>query len=106
VNIRAVNTGARAQALVQTSAAGVIYDGAAQIDGVPGTAAPVACGLMPTPSERPALLTLEHASGTIDVSADFDMMDNRLELRSAGLVRTARLLAKGQVIVPKGVWED
>ena len=41
VKIRAVNTGARVAAQVQTSTNGVIYDGAAQIDGVPGTAAPI-----------------------------------------------------------------
>ena len=240
VNIRAVNTGARVQAMVRTSADGVIYDGDAQIDGVPGTAAPVALqfmdtiggatgaflptgnltdsfdgiavtcmdvampmviaraesfgltghetldeleqnraffaqmealrqkagaamgiadvansvtpkfgllapprdggtvavryfmpwtthptmavtgaqclascvltpgsvaeGLVATPAERPAVLTLEHASGTIDVAVDFEITDGRFDLRSAGLVRTARLLARGEVLVPRRVW--
>ena len=240
VNIRAVNTGARVQAMVRTSADGVIYDGDAQIDGVPGTAAPVALqfmdtiggatgaflptgnltdsfdgiavtcmdvampmviaraesfgltghetldeleqnraffaqmealrqkagaamgiadvansvtpkfgllapprdggtvavryfmpwtthptmavtgaqclascvltpgsvaeGLVATPAERPAVLTLEHASGTIDVTVDFEITDGRFDLRSAGLVRTARLLARGEVLVPRRVW--
>ena len=240
VNIRAVNTGARVQAMVRTSDAGVVYDGDAQIDGVPGTAAPVALqfmdtiggatgaflptgnlvdtfdgiavtcmdvampmviaradsfgltgyesaaeldenraffarmeavrqqagaamgikdvassvtpkfgllapardggtvavryfmpwtthptmavtgaqclascvltpgsvaqGLVPIPIDRPALLTLEHASGMIDVTVDFDINDGQIDLRSAGLVRTARLLAKGHVMVPRTVW--
>lgn len=240
VNIRAVNTGARVQAMVRTSAECVLYDGDAQIDGVPGTAAPVALqfmdtiggatgaflptgnltdifdgitvtcmdvampmviaraesfgltghesleeleqnraffarmealrqkagaamgiadvansvtpkfgllappqgggtvavryfmpwtthptmavtgaqclascvltpgsvaeGLVATPNERPALLTLEHASGTIDVTVDFEIDEGRFELRSAGLVRTARLLARGEVLVPRRVW--
>ncbi len=41
VRIRAVNTGARVLARVQTPGGAVRYDGAARIDGVPGTAAPV-----------------------------------------------------------------
>ena len=65
----------------------------------------VAVGLVPTPADRPALLTLEHASGTIDVTVDFDITDGAFDLRSAGLVRTARLLAKGHVMVPKAVWD-
>lgn len=41
VRIRAVNTGARVVAEVRTDGAGVVYDGEARIDGVPGTAAPI-----------------------------------------------------------------
>ncbi|MGB7317669.1 MAG: 4-oxalomesaconate tautomerase [Planktotalea sp.] len=48
VNIRAVNTEARVSAVVQTPNGEVCYDGAAQIDGVPGTAAPVALQFMET----------------------------------------------------------
>lgn len=42
VNILAVNTGARVTATIQTPGGAVSYDGEARIDGVPGTAAPVA----------------------------------------------------------------
>ena len=41
VRIRAVNTGARILARVQTPGGTVTYDGDTSIDGVPGTAAPV-----------------------------------------------------------------
>ena len=41
VKIRAVNTGARVIAKVQTPQGAVSYDGTASIDGVPGTAAPI-----------------------------------------------------------------
>ncbi len=41
VRIRAVNTNARVEALVQTPGGHVEYAGDAQIDGVPGTAAPI-----------------------------------------------------------------
>ena len=46
VKIRAVNTGARILARVQTPGGAVIYDGDAAIDGVPGTAAPVELNFM------------------------------------------------------------
>lgn len=46
IKIRSVNTGARVLARVQTPAAEVVYDGTTQIDGVPGTAAPVELNFM------------------------------------------------------------
>lgn len=48
VNIHAVNTGAKVAAMVQTPGGVVSYDGTAQIDGVPGTAAPVSLQFMDT----------------------------------------------------------
>jgi len=68
---------------------------------VPGT---VAEGLA-TPSDiNPVKLTLEHASGTIDVMVDYRIDGDRFCLNSAGLIRTARLLARGEVMVPRSVW--
>lgn len=46
VRIRAVNTGARVVAQVQTPGGAVRYDGEAAIDGVPGTAAPIGLQFM------------------------------------------------------------
>ena len=46
VKIRAVNTGARVVAKIQTQGGAVVYDGDAQIDGVPGTAAPIELSFM------------------------------------------------------------
>ena len=46
VRIRAVNTGARILARIQTPDGAVTYDGDAAIDGVPGTAAPVELNFM------------------------------------------------------------
>ncbi len=48
VNIKAINTGAKVAAKVQTPDGQVRYEGDAQIDGVPGTAAPVALQFMET----------------------------------------------------------
>ncbi|MEM6941874.1 MAG: 4-oxalomesaconate tautomerase [Pseudomonadota bacterium] len=67
----------------------------------PGT---VAAGMAALPNEVPARIVLEHASGTIDVVVDYAQTDAGFDIRSAGLVRTARKLAAGEVFVPKSVW--
>ena len=67
----------------------------------PGT---VADGLCDRPAGTPATVTLEHASGRIDVVVDYDTEGDRVQINSAGLVRTARLLARGEVMVPHAVW--
>lgn len=69
----------------------------------PGT---VADGLADTPRQGPFTVTLEHASGAIDVIVDFSVRGGRMDLRSAGLVRTARLLARGDVMIPASVWTN
>jgi 2-methylaconitate cis-trans-isomerase PrpF len=68
----------------------------------PGT---VADGMVATPNHTPAKITLEHASGQIDVMVDFEIDAGGIDLRSAGLVRTARLLARGEVMVPRDIWK-
>lgn len=67
----------------------------------PGT---VAEGLPAPVSGAPAVVTIEHASGTIDVTVDYRVDDDGFALRSAGLVRTARLLARGEIMVPASAW--
>lgn len=67
----------------------------------PGT---VAGGMATIPNETPAKITLEHASGTIDVIVNFENTTNGFDLKSAGLVRTARKLAAGEVFVPSRIW--
>ena len=64
----------------------------------PGTVADVAI-----PNESPAKLVLEHASGIIDVVVDFENTADGFKVNSAGLVRTARKLAAGEVFVPSRV---
>lgn len=67
----------------------------------PGT---VADGMATRPADRPATVTLEHPGGKIGVLVDYDLTAEGIDLRSAGLVRTARLLARGEVFVPASVW--
>lgn len=68
----------------------------------PGT---VADGLAARPNGSPARITLEHASGLIDVLVDFSDSNDGFAINSAGLVRTARKLAAGETFVPASVWE-
>lgn len=67
----------------------------------PGT---VADGLAVVPRETPALIKIEHPSGAIDVTVDFEVSGNGIVVRSAGLLRTARLLARGELLIPEAVW--
>ncbi|MEZ5838434.1 MAG: 4-oxalomesaconate tautomerase [Geminicoccaceae bacterium] len=53
----------------------------------------------------PVTVSVEHPAGTFDVLVDFARADDGIEIRSAGLVRTARFLARGEVMVPHGVWK-
>jgi 2-methylaconitate cis-trans-isomerase PrpF len=64
----------------------------------------VAKGLAARSNDRPATITLEHASGQIEVLVDYDLTADGIDLRSAGLVRTARLLARGEVMIPRNIW--
>lgn len=67
----------------------------------PGT---VADGMMERPTSGPTTVTLEHPMGLMDVIVDFDMTNAGFIHKSAGLVRTCRKLAAGEVFVPASVW--
>ena len=66
----------------------------------PGT---VADGLLERPAQSPCKVVLEHPTGTIDVLIDC-CDDSEFDVRSVGLVRTARKLADGNVYIPSSVW--
>jgi len=55
--------------------------------------------------DAPFTLSLEHPKGTIDVALDCKVTNAGLDLRSAGIMRTARLLARGEAMVPSHVWQ-
>lgn len=61
-------------------------------------------GLAEGPTASPARLTLEHPMGKMDVTVAHEGGDEDFSVVSAGLVRTARKLAAGEVFVPRGVW--
>ena len=67
----------------------------------PGT---IADGLAEKPSGSPTKVVLEHASGKIDVMVDFAAQPAGFEIKSAGLIRTARKIAAGEVYIPSEIW--
>ena len=64
----------------------------------------VADGMAVRPAESPAPIRIEHPSGVIDVTVDFSIDGDGFHLRAAGLLRTARLLARGEIFVPSWAW--
>ncbi len=65
---------------------------------VPGT---VAGGLANLPQESPAPIKIEHPTGAIDVVFDYSVTDGEFNLKTAGLLRTARKLFSGNIHVPR-----
>jgi len=65
----------------------------------------IAQGIARPPGGSPALVRIEHPMGEIQVTVDAETGPEGFRLRSAGLVRTARLLARGEVLVPARVWD-
>ena len=63
----------------------------------PGT---VASSIATMVSKSPALLKIEHPLGVTEVLARFETGPVGLDFISAGVVRTARLIARGEVMVP------
>ncbi|MBY4892193.1 4-oxalomesaconate tautomerase [Rhodobacteraceae bacterium N5(2021)] len=75
---------------------------------VTGSQCLAACALAPgtvaegiaRPVERgPEVMRIEHPMGEMEVTVDFTRQGDTLDFRSAGVVRTARLIARGEVMV-------
>jgi 4-oxalomesaconate tautomerase len=61
----------------------------------------VAEGMVTVPTESPLQLSVEHPSGEFSVSLDIDNSGDELEVKQAGLMRTARLLSSGYLYLPE-----
>ncbi|MFQ6549324.1 4-oxalomesaconate tautomerase [Aestuariibius sp. 2305UL40-4] len=68
------------------------------------TPATVADGLANRPSGPPATVTIEHPTGAIDVILDYEPTGTGIRVKSAGLLRTARKIAAGEVFVSSATW--
>jgi 4-oxalomesaconate tautomerase len=69
---------------------------------LPGSVANELCGLVSESGET--TLQIEHPSGYFDVTMDIEVHGGDVHVVSAALLRTARLLMKGNVYVPRSVW--
>lgn len=60
-------------------------------------------GVAVLPAGNPRKLSIEHPTGEFSVELELDAEDPQKVVR-AGLLRTARLLMRGEVMVPRSVW--
>lgn len=67
---------------------------------LPGT---VADGVAQMPGGNPVTVSVEHPTGEFSVELETDPADPQRVTRAA-LLRTARLLMRGEAMVPRGVW--
>lgn len=67
----------------------------------PGT---VAEGVASAAAASPVTLKIEHPMGAMDVIVEHGQDDSGVDIRSAGILRTARLLMKGDLMIPGHVW--
>lgn len=67
---------------------------------IPGT---VADGLarLPAPGQP---FSVEHPEGEFSITLEIDYSGALPEVKRAGLLRTARLLSRGEVLIPAGIW--
>jgi 2-methylaconitate cis-trans-isomerase PrpF len=63
-------------------------------------------GIAAAVAASPAKITIEHPTGSIDVLAEYELSDDGFTLISAGLIRTARKLADGNLYIPAFIWEN
>jgi 4-oxalomesaconate tautomerase len=68
---------------------------------IPGTIASQLAGVSPAAQ---GIIEIEHPSGKIAIDLDAEFTDGRLELRRAALIRTARRVFEGHVLVPRTIW--
>ena len=69
---------------------------------VPGT---IADGLAHPPVKSPACILIEHPAGCLEVIINYSIQAGTFVLQSAGLIRTARKLAAGELYIPARIWK-
>ena len=69
---------------------------------IPGT---VASQISPLPPAPQGMIRIEHPQGMIIMDLDADLTGGKQELRRAALIRTARRIFEGHVLVPEKIWQ-
>ncbi len=70
---------------------------------LPGSVAQEVSGLSVQPGRQ--VLDVEHPTGFFTVGLEVELNNGEVQLRRAGLLRTARMLMRGEVLIPGSVWE-
>jgi 2-methylaconitate cis-trans-isomerase PrpF len=68
---------------------------------IPGT---LASQIAKVPAAPQGALEIEHPSGKIAIDLDADFTNGRQDMRRAALIRTARRIFEGRILVPGHVW--
>ena len=68
---------------------------------VPGT---VAEGMVQPPPRSPARIVTGRPMGSIEAIVDYATEGDRVPIDSAGVIRTGRKLAAGEVYIPPHIW--
>ena len=61
--------------------------------------------LVKVPEGLVRAMRIEHPSGKFDVELELNPECPDIEVVRAGLLRTARLISRGEVFIPRGIWE-
>jgi 4-oxalomesaconate tautomerase len=71
---------------------------------IPGTVAYEMAEFVPVTKDH-YLLSVEHPSGEFTVNLTLESVENQLPIvKRSGVLRTARLLSRGEVFIPEGIW--
>lgn len=70
---------------------------------IPGSVAHELAGL--TPAGDATAVDVEHPTGFFTVTMDVALREGAVEVRKSALLRTARLLMRGEIYVPQRIWE-
>ena len=65
----------------------------------------VAAGVATLPQSNRTVLSVEHPSGEFSVDLQVNNSGGSLVVEKSGLLRTARLLSKGELFIPAGIWD-
>jgi 4-oxalomesaconate tautomerase len=68
---------------------------------LPGSAAD---GIAHRPEDGRTLLSIEHPSGQFSVDLDVVIDGSVCEVKKSGALRTARLISRGELYIPTGIW--
>jgi len=68
---------------------------------IPGTVS-AGIAVLPTTGNN---YSVEHPSGEFSISLTIDNSGPQPNVHKAGLLRTARLLSRGEVLIPEGIWD-
>ena len=63
----------------------------------------VAANIIQKPTDT-TVLSIEHPSGAFAVDLDLVMDEDICEVKKSGTLRTARLISRGEVFIPAGIW--